>query len=49
MIVVQLEREQQAVELAGLPKRDADLQERDLWETMNGKRGEMLYAGEFDQ
>ncbi|ESU13828.1 hypothetical protein FGSG_07556 [Fusarium graminearum PH-1] len=46
---VQLERETQAVELAGLPKREAELQERDLWETMNGKRGEMLYAGEFEQ
>ncbi|KAM0344146.1 hypothetical protein ACHAPU_007868 [Fusarium lateritium] len=46
---VQLEREQQAVELAGLPKREAELSERDLWETVNGKRGEMLYAGEFEQ
>lgn len=48
-MLVQLERETQAVELAGLPKREAELQERDLWETMNGKRGEMLYAGEFEQ
>ncbi|KAF5667811.1 sulphydryl oxidase [Fusarium heterosporum] len=46
---VQLEREQQAVELAGLPKREAELNERDLWETVNGKRGEILYAGEFEQ
>ncbi|SPJ88790.1 related to thioredoxin reductase [Fusarium torulosum] len=46
---VQLEREQQSAELAGLPKREAELQERDVWEVMNGKRGEMLYAGEFEQ
>ncbi|KAF9771810.1 hypothetical protein IL306_010523 [Fusarium sp. DS 682] len=46
---VQLEREQQAVELAGLPKREVELQERDLWDTMNGKRGDLLYAGDFDQ
>ncbi|KAM0244090.1 hypothetical protein ACHAP5_006572 [Fusarium lateritium] len=46
---VQLEREQQTSELAGLPKREAELQERDMWEVMNSKRGEMLYAGEYDQ
>ncbi|RSL48635.1 hypothetical protein CEP54_012828 [Fusarium duplospermum] len=47
---VKLEREDQAVELAGEPaKRDTHLQARDVWETMNGKRGDMLYAGEFEQ
>ncbi|KAF4973155.1 hypothetical protein FSARC_499 [Fusarium sarcochroum] len=47
---VQLEREQQKVELDNFhSKRDTLLQERDLWNTMNGKRGELLYAGEFDQ
>lgn len=47
---VKLEREDQAVELAGEPaKRDTHLQARDIWETMNGKRGDLLYAGEFEQ
>ncbi|CAG7564407.1 unnamed protein product [Fusarium equiseti] len=45
---VQLEREAQTVELAGVSKRD-ELQERDVWEIMNEKRGEILYAGEFEQ
>ncbi|KAF4430549.1 Thioredoxin reductase [Fusarium austroafricanum] len=45
---VQLEREHQDVELADVSKREV-LQERDLWETVNGKRGELLYAGEFEQ
>lgn len=47
-VTVQLEREAQAVELAGVSKRD-ELQERDVWEVMNEKRGEILYAGEFEQ
>ncbi|KAM0424171.1 hypothetical protein ACHAPT_010540 [Fusarium lateritium] len=47
---VKLEREDQAEELAGEPaKRDTHMQARDVWETMNGKRGDLLYAGEFDQ
>ena len=48
IVTVQLEREAQAVELAGVSKRD-ELQERDVWEIMNEKRGEILYAGEFEQ
>lgn len=48
IVTVQLEREAQTVELAGVSKRD-ELQERDVWEMMNEKRGEILYAGEFEQ
>ncbi|KAK4188763.1 thioredoxin reductase [Podospora australis] len=31
-----------------MKKRDVELQARNLWDTMNGRPGELLYAGEFD-
>ncbi|KAF5007508.1 hypothetical protein FDECE_6155 [Fusarium decemcellulare] len=47
---VRLERENQAVELANEPaKRDTHLEARDVWERANGKPGDLLYAGDFDQ
>jgi len=51
---VQLERETQAEELANLPdegtplvERTSELDERAIWERMNGEPGEILYAGEY--
>ncbi|UNI20466.1 hypothetical protein JDV02_006548 [Purpureocillium takamizusanense] len=54
---VQLERETAAKELAALPegnstavhKRSVDEHARSLWDVVNGRRDDMLYAGEFDQ
>ncbi|KAH7140144.1 sulphydryl oxidase [Dactylonectria estremocensis] len=50
---VRLERENAAIELADAPdeyegKRNI-LDERSVWERMNGERGDILYAGEFEQ
>ncbi|KAI8315838.1 putative thioredoxin reductase [Colletotrichum sp. SAR11_59] len=50
---VRLAKEDQAketgVELSTLLKRDTEHEERALWDIVNGKRDEILYAGEFDQ
>lgn len=53
---VQLERETAAKELAALPesnstttKRSVDEHARSLWDEMNGRPDDMLYAGKFDQ
>jgi hypothetical protein len=53
---VQLERENSAAELEAFPEgaediveRANDLDERSLWERMNGSPDELLYAGEYEQ
>ncbi|KAJ6443174.1 pyridine nucleotide-disulfide oxidoreductase-like protein [Purpureocillium lavendulum] len=53
---VQLERETAAKELAALPegnatttKRSVDEEARSVWDVMNGRADDLLYAGEFDQ
>lgn len=51
---MRLERENQAEELAEADKsdpkkRDTQLDARDVWERMNGKPGDLLHAGEFEQ
>lgn len=54
---VQLERENSAAELEAYPEgeedniveRANDLDERSLWERMNGSPDELLYAGEYEQ
>ena len=44
-----MERENSDDELANLKKRSIHDEARSLWDEMNGRPGEMLYAGEFDQ
>ncbi|PNY26411.1 sulphydryl oxidase protein [Tolypocladium capitatum] len=52
---VQLERETAAKELAAVAgdndsgKRSVDEEARSVWKVMNGRSGDLLYAGEFDQ
>ncbi|POR34713.1 Uncharacterized protein TPAR_05091 [Tolypocladium paradoxum] len=49
---VQLERETAAKELKGLgnsTKRSVHEDARSVWNIMNGRSGDLLYAGEFDQ
>lgn len=48
---VQIERENAAKELteAGDEEKRDVLDERSVWERMNGERGDILYAGDFDQ
>ena len=48
---VRLAREDGEKELNGteVSKRDLEHAARSLWDTVNGKPGELLYAGEFDQ
>lgn len=47
---VRLAREDGEKELAeeGVEKRDMELEARSLWDTVNGRPGDILYAGEFD-
>jgi hypothetical protein len=49
---VQLGRENEAVELANYKappsKRDLHVEARELWDTVNGQPGDVLYAGSFD-
>ncbi|KAK0721326.1 hypothetical protein B0T21DRAFT_317007 [Apiosordaria backusii] len=33
----------------GVSRRDMEIEARSLWETVSGKPGDILYAGEFDQ
>ncbi|KAG6126508.1 hypothetical protein E4U34_004179 [Claviceps purpurea] len=52
---VQLERENEAAELAALDgkssvsRRSFHEHARSLWDRMNGEKGDLLYAGSFDQ
>lgn len=51
---VQLERENAAKELSAVngtapAKRSIHEEARDVWERVNGKPGDLLYAGDFDQ
>ncbi|KAM5367182.1 hypothetical protein ACJZ2D_010172 [Fusarium nematophilum] len=49
---VRLERETQKEELAaveGPNKRDVHLEVSEVWERVNGRPGDLLYAGEFEQ
>ena len=51
---MRLERENALEELAEADKDDDEekrdvLDERSIWEKMNGKRGDILYAGEYEQ
>ncbi|KAL2255485.1 hypothetical protein VTK26DRAFT_3262 [Humicola hyalothermophila] len=48
---VSLAREDGGKELNGtdVSKRDLEHEARSLWDTVNGKPGDLLYAGEFDQ
>lgn len=47
---VRLAREDGAQELAeaGVERRDMEVEARSLWNAVNGKPGDILYAGEFD-
>ncbi|KAK2007940.1 FAD/NAD(P)-binding domain-containing protein [Colletotrichum eremochloae] len=49
---VRLAKEDQAKQTGvdvGSLKRDVELEERSVWEAVNGQSGDILYAGEFDQ
>ena len=47
--IVRLAREDGDKELSGsLAKRDMELEARSLWDAVNGRPGEVLYAGAFD-